>query len=333
MTAPILAVRDLCVEFEVPGEGLFRPGRILRAVDNVSFELQPGEALGVVGESGCGKSTLARAVMGLVPAASGVVSFMSETLREPDREWLRKRHRELQIVFQDPLDSLNPRMTAGEIIAEPLQTHHRNMPAGARRARVLEAMLQVGLSEDQFNRYPHEFSGGQCQRIGIARALVLEPKLIICDEPVSALDVSVQAQIINLLMRLRDELRLTLVFIAHDLSVIRLLCERVMVMYLGRVVELAPTDSLFRAPAHPYTRALMAAVPVPDPRRQRARKTEILTGEVPSPINPPSGCAFRTRCAWAIEKCAASVPVLRLHNESEVACHRVAEVCAGRDPD
>lgn len=332
MSTPILSVRDLCVDFTIPAEGFLKTPRKLRAVNKVSFELRPGETLGIVGESGCGKSTLARALLGLVPATSGVVSFMNETLSERGRTGQHQWHRELQIIFQDPLASLNPRMTASQIIAEPLQTHYRHMLAGDRRARVLKAMHQVGLSGDQLNRYPHEFSGGQCQRIGIARALVLEPKLVICDEPVSALDVSVRAQIINLLMRLRDEMQLSLVLIAHDLSVVRHLCDYVMVMYLGRVLEYAPTRTLFESPRHPYTKTLMAAVPVADPRRQRARTPVELGGEVPSPINPPSGCTFRTRCPWAIQKCAESEPALRWFGESEAACHRLEQLSAGQRP-
>lgn len=333
MNAPILEVKDLCVDFKVPGDGLLRPPRSLRAVNKLSLDLLPGETLGVVGESGCGKSTLARALSGLVPATSGVISFMNETLTQSNSKSLHRRHRDLQMIFQDPLASLNPRMTVGQIIAEPLQTHYRDMSRNDCRMRVLKVMQQVSLSQDQLNRYPHEFSGGQCQRIGIARALVLEPKLVICDEPVSALDVSVRAQIINLLMRLRDELQLSLVFIAHDLGVVRHFCDRVLVMYLGRAVEYAPTETLFEAPRHPYTQALIAAVPVADPRRQRARKLALLEGEVPSPINPPSGCAFRTRCKWAIEKCAASVPALRWCDETEAACHRLEEISAKQQPD
>ncbi len=325
-TPPILSVRDLCVDFVVPGQGVFGPSRRLRAVNNVSFELQPGETLGVVGESGCGKSSLARALLGLVPPASGVISFLGQAHDEADRQSLRRRHREMQMVFQDPLAALNPRMTAGQIIAEPLQTHYQTMLPEDCHARVVKALRQVGLSDDQFNRYPHEFSGGQCQRIGIARALVLEPGLIVCDEPVSALDVSVRAQIVNLLMGLREALQLSLIFIAHDLGVVRHFCDRVLVMYLGRVVECASADALFRSPQHPYTQALLASIPVADPRQQRVRKPAVPGGEVPSPLDPPSGCSFRSRCKWAVEKCALSVPALRMRNESEAACHRLGEL-------
>lgn len=326
MTEPILSVYDLSVDFSIPGEGFFGSPRRLRAVDAVSLELKKGETLGVVGESGCGKSTLARAILGLVPVGAGVVTFMGHTLTDSDRKTLRRRRRELQLIFQDPLACLNPRMSIGRIIAEPLLVHFPDMLRKDREGRVLKAMQQVGLSEDLINRYPHEFSGGQCQRIGIARALVLQPRVIICDEPVSALDVSVRAQIINLLMGLRDELGLSLVFIAHDLGVVRHISDRVMVMYLGRVVEHAPTQSLFDSPIHPYTRALIDAVPVADPRTQRGRLPAAISGEVPSPLSPPSGCAFRTRCPWAVEKCAASTPALRPFGEGEAACHRLEEI-------
>ncbi|NNF51065.1 MAG: ATP-binding cassette domain-containing protein [Gammaproteobacteria bacterium] len=310
----------------LPGEGFFSKARRLRAVDAVSLELKHGETLGVVGESGCGKSTLARAILGLVPASAGVVTFMGHSLSDSDLKTLRRRRRELQLIFQDPLASLNPRMSVGRLVAEPLQVHFPDMLRKDREARVLNAMQQVGLTRDLVNRYPHEFSGGQCQRIGIARALVLQPKVIICDEPVSALDVSVRAQIINLLTGLRDELGLSLIFIAHDLGVVRHISDRVMVMYLGRVVECAPAEALFESPGHPYTQALIAAVPVADPKTQRERLPEAMAGEVPSPLSPPSGCAFRTRCPWAIEKCAATAPALRPFANGEVACHRLEEI-------
>ena len=326
MNEPVLSVYDLSVDFSLPGAGLFDRARRLRAVDAVSFELQQGETIGVVGESGCGKSTLARAILGLVPVSAGVVTFMAHTLTDSDRRTLRRRRRELQLIFQDPLASLNPRMSIGRIIAEPLQVHFPDMLRKDRDGRVLKAMRQVGLTADLINRYPHEFSGGQCQRIGIARALVLQPKVIICDEPVSALDVSVRAQIINLLTGLRDELGLSLVFIAHDLGVVRHISDRVMVMYLGRVVEHAPAQSLFDSPSHPYTRALIAAMPVADPKVQRGRPKAELTGEVPSPLSPPSGCTFRTRCPWAAAKCAATAPALRSFSEGEAACHRLEEI-------
>ncbi len=329
MSDPILSVNDLCVDFNVPAESWPGRARRLRAVDEVSFELATGETLGVVGESGCGKSTLARAILGLVPASAGAVSFLTRRLGPTDRRTLRRQRRELQLIFQDPLASLNPRMTVGDVVAEPLRVHFPDQLRKDREARVHKALEQVGLASELVNRYPHEFSGGQCQRIGIARALVLEPKVIICDEPVSALDVSVRAQIMNLLAKLRAELGLSLVFIAHDLAVVRHISDRVLVMYLGRVVEQGPADALFSQPAHPYTRALLAAVPVADPRRQRARLVTVLEGEVPSPTDPPSGCGFRTRCPWAIERCASSRPRLRPHGDGEAACHRLEELSQG----
>ena len=327
MSEPLLAVYDLSVDFRLASAGLFSKARRLRAVDKVSFDLAAGETLGLVGESGCGKSTLARAIMGLLPASAGTVTFMPNELAPVDRRALRRRRRrELQLIFQDPLAALNPVMTVGKIIAEPLRTHFPDMLRKDRDSRVLKALRQVGLGAEHMNRYPHEFSGGQCQRIGIARALVLEPKLIICDEPVSALDVSVRAQIINLLIDLREELGLSLVFIAHDLGVVRHISDRVLVMYLGRVIEHAPAESLFESPAHPYTRALIEAVPVADPRRQRRNLPVPLSGEVPSPLSPPSGCAFRTRCKWADARCALSVPALRPFGEGEAACHRLEDI-------
>lgn len=332
MSEPVLSVNELTVDFRLPGKGFLARPRRLRAVDDVSFELARGETLGVVGESGCGKSTLARAILGLVPASSGVITFMSKPLSDTDKKTMRRSRRELQLIFQDPLAALNPRMSVRNIIAEPLRTHYPDMLRKDRESRVDRAMQQVGLSQEHQNRYPHEFSGGQCQRIGIARALVLEPRVIICDEPVSALDVSIRAQIINLLVTLRDQLGLSLVFIAHDLSVVRHISDRVMVMYLGRAVEHAQSSVLFDTPLHPYTRALIAAVPEADPRRQRSRKPEALSGEVPSPLDPPSGCAFRTRCPWVAKKCAASVPFMRPFGDSEVACHRLEEIPVAKLP-
>lgn len=333
MSEALLSVYDLSVEFQLPGAGFLGRTRKLRAVDKVSLELHQGETLGLVGESGCGKSTLARAILGLVPVSGGVVTFMNHTLTEGDRKALRRQRRELQLVFQDPLSALNPRMSVGRILAEPLRVHFPDMLRRDREQRVLQAMKQVGLTPDDVNRYPHEFSGGQCQRIGIARALVLQPKVIICDEPVSALDVSVRAQIINLLMKLRDELGLSLVFIAHDLGVVEHISDRVMVMYLGKVIEQAPAAALFKQPAHPYTQALIAAVPVADPRSQRQRGSAVLRGEVPSPVSPPSGCAFRTRCPFAAEKCAVTVPALRPFMDGEAACHRLEEIHQSSAPD
>lgn len=321
--APLMSVRDLKVHFALAAEsGLpWAPPRVLKAVDGVSFDIFPGETLGVVGESGCGKSTLARAMLKLIPATSGSLRWQGhEMLGASAADWqgLRKN---VQMIFQDPLASLNPRMTVGQIIAEPLRTHFPQMRHPEVMQTVRAMMRKVGLTEGQINRYPHEFSGGQCQRIGIARALVLEPKLIICDEPVSALDVSIQAQIINLLMDLQAQMGLALVFIAHDLAVVKHISQRVMVMYLGRAMELADKQAIYQNPGHPYTQALLNAIPLPDPRLERNKTMALLQGDLPSPINPPSGCSFRTRCPKAIAACAQRVPELRsLNTSTQLAC-------------
>jgi peptide/nickel transport system ATP-binding protein len=318
---PLLEVSDLRVHFRLVPETMFAKARVLKAVNGVDLALRPGETLGVVGESGCGKSTLARAVLRLVPATTGRVTLLGEEITTKDKKAMRIHRRDMQVIFQDPLASLNPRMTVGGIIAEPLRTHFPGMPRQQVRAKV-EAMLgRVGLGPEYINRYPHEFSGGQCQRIGIARALVLEPKLVICDEPVSALDVSIQAQIVNLLMDLQAEMHLSLVFIAHDLAVVRHISHRIMVMYLGRVAEVADRIALYEQPLHPYTQALIRAVPIPDPVKERAKQFAALTGELPSPVNPPSGCAFRTRCPIAVARCATETPELRRIGTHLVACH------------
>ena len=321
--APLLSVQDLSVHFRIGG-GLFtrREPVLLKAVDRVSFELRPGETLGLVGESGCGKSTLGRAVLRLLDAATGRVVWLGQDLGRLPAAELRRRRREMQIVFQDPLAALNPRMTAGEIIAEPLRTFQPDLGADEVRAKVKDTMAKVGLLPQQINRYPHEFSGGQCQRIGIARAMVNEPKLIVCDEPVSALDVSIQAQIVNLLMDLQRDTGMALIFISHNLSVVRHISHRIMVLYLGRVVELADRDRLYRNPRHPYTQALISAVPIPDPELERRKVRLRLTGDLPSPLDPPSGCAFRTRCPKASELCARVTPgLLPIESAHEVACH------------
>jgi peptide/nickel transport system ATP-binding protein len=325
---PLIDVETLRVHFPVPGAGWFGKGEVLRAVDGVDLRLAPGETLGVVGESGSGKSTLARAILKLVPATAGSIAVLGQDLAALSPAGLRALKRNLQVVFQDPLAALNPRMTVGDIVSEPLWTHRPELDAVAVKAEVVEVLRRVGLTGRELNRYPHEFSGGQCQRIGIARSLVLKPKVIICDEPVSALDVSIQREIVQLLLELRREFGLALVFIAHDLAVVRQLSHRVMVMYLGRVMEVATGDELYTHPRHPYTRALMSAVPLPDPDAERARRRTVLRGDLPSPINPPSGCRFRTRCPYAIERCAAEVPVLRPFGAALVACHRVEEVPA-----
>lgn len=324
---PILVVENLQVTFDIMPRGAWpwtRP-QPLKAVNNVSFTLNEGETLGIVGESGCGKSTLARAIMGMVDSQAGKVVWLGEDLRGLNLKQLRKRRRRLQMVFQDPLASLSPRMTIGDIIAEPLRTHYPDIRGAELREKVDAIMDRVGLRSHQKNRYPHEFSGGQCQRVGIARALILEPKLIICDEPVSALDVSVQAQVINLLKSLQRDMGLSLIFIAHDLSVVKHISDRVMVLYLGNVVENATRDELFANPRHPYTRALMAAVPIPDPERERAKPPVELEGDLPSPMNPPGGCVFRTRCPLATDICGNAVPVLedKTGIGQWVACHCV----------
>ncbi|NKF24317.1 ABC transporter ATP-binding protein [Solimonas marina] len=329
MSNALLSVRDLRVQFDLGRDGWFGARRVLHAVGGVSFELARGETLGIVGESGCGKSSLARAILRLTPASGGQISFQGEDLLRLDAEAMRQRRRALQPIFQDPLASLNPRMTVGEIIGEPLRAFFSStMPRDERRQRVLAMMQRVGLLPNQINRYAHEFSGGQAQRIGIARALVLEPELVVCDEPVSALDVSIKSQIINLLQDLQEEMGLSLLFVAHDLAAVRHISHRVMVLYLGRVMELADRDALYRAPQHPYTRALIAAIPDPDPRRARAHPAKPLGGEPPSPVTPPSGCVFRTRCPHARARCTEEVPALRSVGGSQVACHFAEELTA-----
>ncbi|SHJ02026.1 oligopeptide transport system ATP-binding protein [Palleronia salina] len=320
----LLSVRDLNLTFPVMPRGAWpwtRP-RMLRAVSDMSFDVEPGETLGIVGESGSGKSTLARAIIGTVPAASGQILWQGQDLAQLSPRARRAHRRDVQMVFQDPLAALDPRMTVGQIIAEPLVTHRRDMSSADRRAKVGEMMERVGLLPNLQNRYPHEFSGGQCQRIGIARALVLEPKLLICDEPVSALDVSVQAQVVNLLKELSRDLGLAMLFIAHDLSVVKHVSDRTLVMYLGRKMEEAEARTIVRAPRHPYTQALIASVPVPDPAREAARADRApLSGELPSPLDPPSGCVFRTRCPKARPDCAKGLPpVERLGQDHLVAC-------------
>ena len=319
----ILSVRDLAVFFEVRDAKAWpwTAARQLRAVDGVSFDLVAGETLGIVGESGCGKSTLARAILNLIPASSGSIRWMGREMNgASQRQWQDVR-KDVQMIFQDPLASLDPRMTIAQIIAEPLKTHRPELSATDVMQRVQAMMEKVGLVRQQINRYPHEFSGGQCQRIGIARALILQPKLVICDEPVSALDVSIQAQIINLLKALQQDMGLALIFIAHDLAVVKHISNRILVMYLGHEMELAHKSALYATPRHPYTRALLSSIPIPDPQLERQKVVQLLHGDLPSPINPPSGCVFRTRCPQAAERCAVEVPALRrIDAQTEAAC-------------
>jgi peptide/nickel transport system ATP-binding protein len=280
----------------------------VRAVDDVSFDIAPGEVLGLVGESGSGKSTIGRSVLKLIEPSAGAIWFEGVDLVPLSARAMRPYRRRLQIIFQDPYASLNPRRRVGDTLAEALATHDLH-PGPARAARVAELLSLVGLAPEHARRYPHEFSGGQRQRIGIARALAVEPRFIVADEPVSALDVSIQAQVINLLSDLRERFGLTMLFISHDLDVVEYLCDRIVVLYLGKVMEVAPADDLYRAPQHPYTQALLDASPRPDPEARRARR--LLQGDIPSPVDPPSGCVFRTRCPYAVEACAATVPPLR----------------------
>lgn len=325
---PVLQVRDLSVHFQGNRGGWLRPQPyIVKAVDQVSLDVWPAETLGIVGESGCGKSSLARAILGLVKPQSGSVRWQGEEMVGLSEEALRLKRRDIQMIFQDPAGSLDPRMTVGETVAEPLKIFYPSMSRLQIRERVAGMMQMVGLLPDQINRYPHEFSGGQCQRIGIARALVVNPRLVVCDEPVSALDVSIQAQIVNLLKDLQRKLRLSLIFIAHDLSVVRHVSDRVMVMYLGRVMEINDRDAIYQQARHPYTKALIEAVPIPDPVRERERTRNLIEGDMPSPANPPSGCVFRTRCPVATGLCAEHIPKLeRLDEHSAVACLRHREL-------
>jgi oligopeptide transport system ATP-binding protein len=329
--SPLVQVENLQVFFPITA-GLFqrRVGEV-RAVDDITFEIRKGETLGLVGESGCGKSTTGRALIRLREATGGIVRFDGTDLTQLSTRELRRLRRRMQIIFQDPYSSLNPRMTVGSIISEPIETHHLAATKQAKMQRVRELLALVGLNPNYTNRYPHEFSGGQRQRIGIARALAVEPEFIVCDEPISALDVSIQAQVLNLLIELREQFGLTYLFIAHDLSVVRHISDRVGVMYLGKLVELGPPTAIYETPGHPYTRALLSAVPIPDPKAERRRKRVILTGDVPSPANPPSGCRFHTRC-WLYEKlgrpenCRTDDPELRVvATDHRAACHYAEE--------
>ncbi len=328
----LLEVKGLGKTFHVPRAGLWRGTLPLHAVREVSFTLDAGETLGIVGESGCGKSTLGRSLLRLIEPSQGHILWLGRDVTQLPIGEFRSLRRDMQIIFQDPVASLDPRMTVFQIISEPLRTFEPHLSRAERRARVEQIMQRVGLLAPMINRYPHEFSGGQAQRIGIARAIVTRPKLIVCDEPVSALDVSIQAQIINLLARLKQEMGLTLLFISHDLSVVRHISDRIMVLYMGQVVEVAKKSTLFAQPRHPYTKALLSAVPRPDPRYARQERRIILKGEIPSPLDPPSGCAFRSRCVYAEDTCAARPPALDPHAPGhDVACHfheRIAQATA-----
>ena len=318
----ILEVRDLVMHFNVRHGLLGGSAGVVRAVDGISFKLRRGETLGLVGESGCGKTTTGRCVLQLERPTSGAVIFEGQDLTRLDPVALRAARKRVQVIFQDPYSSLNPRMTVGQIVAEPMAVHAIEPDAEARAKRVTELLARVGLLPQHARRYPHELSGGQRQRVGIARALAMKPSLIICDEPVSALDVSIQAQIINLLADLQVDFGLSYLFVAHDLAVVRHISDRIAVMYLGKIVELASRQDLYDAPKHPYTRALLSAVPIPDPVIEEERERQVLKGEVPSPLNPPSGCVFHPRCPIAVERCQREVPSLRTVGAAhEAACH------------
>jgi oligopeptide transport system ATP-binding protein len=319
--APLVEVDDLKMHFPIYGGLLRRRVGAVKAVDGVSLRIWPGETLGVVGESGCGKSTLGRAVLRLYEPTSGAVRIAGEDVLALSHDALRRKRPTMQMVFQDPQASLNPRMTVASIVGEPLD-EHTNLSRAEKLARVYELLDAVGLNRDFANRYPHAFSGGQRQRIGIARALALNPRFIVCDEPIAALDVSIQAQVVNLLEELQDRLGLTYMFISHDLSMVRHIADRVAVMYLGKIVETAPVQALYDSPLHPYTRALLSAVPEPDPAAERTKERIVLTGDVPSPARPPQGCRFCTRCPQAMDICRTVEPAFVEHAAGHfAACH------------
>ena len=321
-TESILQIRDLTKHFPVSKGGpTGRAHGIVKAVDGISFDLHKGETLGLVGESGCGKTTAGRTLLKLIEPTSGSITFEGNDITKLSSAKMRPLRAQMQIIFQDPYSALNPRQTVGKIIAAPFEIQGVNPPEGIKKA-VQNLMDRVGLNPEHYNRYPHEFSGGQRQRIGIARAIALKPRFVVADEPVSALDVSIQAQVINLLEDLNREEGISIIFIAHDLSVVQHISDRVAVMYLGKIMEIGTTKDIFNSPKHPYTKALLSAVPQPDPRVERTRERIILQGDLPSPMNPPSGCVFNTRCWKATYKCRTEVPVhLEVAGQRSVACH------------
>ncbi|MBZ7936580.1 murein tripeptide/oligopeptide ABC transporter ATP binding protein OppF [Campylobacter sp. B0100352/1] len=321
----LLETKDLSVFYTIrKNEGFFRNKVTkMKVIDKMNLKLYRGETLGIVGESGCGKSSLAKAILGLNKDLDGDILWMGKSLKnQNNRKWKNIR-KDIQMIFQDPLASLNPRMTIGDIIAEPLKVHFPYMNTKEIKEKVLQIMQKVSLIPSLINRYPHEFSGGQCQRIGIARALILEPKLIVCDEPVSALDVSIQAQVVNLLKEIQRQTQLSLIFIAHDLSIVKHISDRILVMYLGNIVEIADYQKIYSNTKHPYTKALISAIPIPDPKIQKNKEIQLLEGELPSPINPPSGCVFRTRCPIASDICIKNKPEFKCEDNHFYACFNI----------
>jgi oligopeptide/dipeptide ABC transporter ATP-binding protein len=318
---PLLEVTNLQKFFPVSGNGIFSRDRgTNKAVNGLTFSLKAGETLGLVGESGCGKSTAGRTILKLYEPTGGTIKFEGEDITGYSHSKMKPLRTKMQMIFQDPQSSLNPRQSVGAIIGASFEVHKINPPEGVKKA-VQELLERVGLNAEHYDRYPHEFSGGQRQRIGIARAIALKPRFIVCDEPVSALDVSIQAQVVNLLTDIRDEYAMSYLFIAHDLSVVQHISDRVGVMYLGKMMEIAPTSSIYATPHHPYTKALLSAVPIPDPKLERKREQIVLSGDLPSPMNPPTGCVFSTRCWKAQAKCFEVEPILQKVGQAEVACH------------